>query len=88
VVTDAELDHLWPADNHGAGMHVLVGEPALAVERGLMGAGLQCSRKTPDHDMAGFLAAAQGRPYFHYEITARGEMRPAEHNRCRTCRCS
>ena len=81
VITDAELDHLWPVDNVGAGMHVLVAERALAVERGLMGAGLQCSRKTPDHDLARFLSAARGRPYFHYEITVRGEMRPAEHNR-------
>ena len=56
-VTDAELDHLWPADNHGSGMHVLVAEPALAIERGLMGAGMQCSRKTPDHDVARFFAA-------------------------------
>ncbi|MEO5819081.1 MAG: GMC family oxidoreductase [Vicinamibacteraceae bacterium] len=81
VVTDAELDRLWPADNRGSGMHVLVAEPGLAVERGLLGAGLQCSRKTPDHEMARFLAAARGRPFFHYEITIRGEMRPVEHNR-------
>lgn len=81
VVTDAELDLLWPSDNHGAGMHVLVAEPALAIERGLMGAGLQCSRKTPDHDMARFIGGARGKPYFHYEITVRGEMRPVESNR-------
>jgi choline dehydrogenase-like flavoprotein len=81
VVTDAELDRLWPADNHDSGMHVLVAEPALAIERGLMGAGLQCSRKTPDHEMARFFTASRGRPHFHYEITVRGEMRPAEHNR-------
>ena len=81
VVTDAEFDRLWPADNTGSGMHVLVAEPTLARERGLLGAGLQCSRKTPDHPMARFLGAARGRPYFHYEITIRGEMRPAEHNR-------
>ena len=31
--------------------------------------------------LARFFAAARGRPYFHYEITVRGEMRPAEHNR-------
>ena len=81
VVTDAELDRLWPADNTGSGMHVLVAEPTLARERGLLGAGLQCSRKTPDHPMARFLGAAQSRPHFHYEITIRGEMRPVEHNR-------
>ena len=81
VVTDAELDRLWPADNHGAGMHVLVATPALAVARGLMGAGLQCSRKTADHEMARFFTAARGRPHFHYEITVRGEMRPVADNR-------
>jgi hypothetical protein len=81
VVTDAELDRLWPAENTGSGMHVLVAEPALATERGLMGAGLQCSRKSPDHPMARFLGEARGRPHFHYEITVRGEMRPVEHNR-------
>ena len=81
VVTDAEFDRLWPADNTGSGMHVLVAEPALARERGLLGAGLQCSRKTADHPMARFLGATRSRPYFHYEITIRGEMRPAEHNR-------
>jgi choline dehydrogenase-like flavoprotein len=81
VVTDAELDRLWPADNPGTGMHVLVAEPAIAVERGLLGAGVQCSRKTPDHPMAHFFGASSGRPYFHYEITVRGEMRPVEHNR-------
>jgi hypothetical protein len=81
VVTDAELDRLWPADNADSGMHVLVAEPTLARERGLLGAGLQCSRKTPDHPMARHLGAARSTPYFHYEITIRGEMRPVEHNR-------
>jgi hypothetical protein len=81
VVTDAELDRLWPADNTGTGMHVLVAEPTLARDRGLLGAGLQCSRKTPDHPMARFLGSASGRPHFHYEVTIRGEMRPVESNR-------
>ncbi len=81
VVTDGELDRLWPADNPGSGMHVLVAEPALAIERGLLGAGVQCARKTPDHPMARFVAASTGRPHFHYEITVRGEMRPAAQNR-------
>jgi choline dehydrogenase-like flavoprotein len=81
VVTDGELDTLWPAAHTGGGMHVLVAEPELARERGLFGAGLQCSRKTPDHPMARHFGAAAGRPWFHYEITVRGEMRPVEHNR-------
>jgi choline dehydrogenase-like flavoprotein len=81
LVTDAELDRLWPSWNAGSGMHVLVAAPAFAAARGLQGAGIQCSRKTPDHDMARYLAQALGRPCFHYEITVRGEMRPSPHNR-------
>jgi choline dehydrogenase-like flavoprotein len=81
LVTDAELDRLWPAANPGPGMHALVAEPALAIDHGLQGASLQCSRKTADHDMARFLARELGRPCFHYEITVRSEMRPSEHNR-------
>jgi choline dehydrogenase-like flavoprotein len=81
VVTDGELDRLWPADNPGSGMHVLVVEPGLAAERGLLGAGVQCSRKSPDHPMARFFSASSGRPHFHYEITVRAEMRPVAGNR-------
>jgi choline dehydrogenase-like flavoprotein len=81
LATDAELDRLWPAGNDGTGMHVLVAEPRLAVERGLAAAGLQCSRKNAEHPVARFLSGAQGRPHFHYEITVRAEMRPVEHNR-------
>ena len=78
--TDSELDRCGRPQTPAAD-HVLVAEPALARARGLLGAGLQCSRKTPDHPMARFLGAARSRPHFHYEITVRGEMRPAEHNR-------
>jgi choline dehydrogenase-like flavoprotein len=81
LVTDAELDRLWPSWNTGTGMHVLVASPELATARGLQGAGLQCARKTADHEMATFLAATLGRPCFHYEITVRAEMRPSAHNR-------
>ena len=81
LVTDAELDRLWPAANPGPGMHALVAEPAFAVEHGLQGCSLQCSRKTDDHDMARFLARELGRPCYHYEITVRSEMRPSELNR-------
>jgi choline dehydrogenase-like flavoprotein len=81
LVTDAELDRFWPAANPGPGMHALVAEPGLAIEHGLQGCSLQCSRKTDDHDMARFLAREIGRPCFHYEVTIRSEMRPSEHNR-------
>ena len=81
VVTDGELDTLWPASDTGGGMHVLVAEPELARDRALLGAGLQCSRKSPDHPMARFFGSAAGRTWFHYEITVRAEMRPSEHNR-------
>jgi len=81
VVTDLEFDRLWPAGNTGTGAHVLVPEPAVAIEHGLFGCGLQCARKTADHEMARFVAREIGRPCFHYEITVRSEMRPSEHNR-------
>jgi hypothetical protein len=81
IVTDLELDRLWPAGNTGTGMHVLVAERDVAIANGLFGCGLQCSRKTADHEMARFLSREIGRPCFHYEITVRSEMRPSEHNR-------
>jgi choline dehydrogenase-like flavoprotein len=81
LVTDAELDRLWPASNTGSGMHVLVAAPDLVRARGLQGAGIQCARKTPDHEMARFMAREMGCPCFHYEITVRAEMRPAAENR-------
>ena len=81
LVTDAELDRLWPAANTGPGVHALVAEPALAIEHRLQGCSLQCSRKTADHDMARFFSRELGRPCFHYEITVRAEMRPSAHNR-------
>lgn len=81
VVTDVELDRLWPAGNTGTGMHVLIAERDVAIEHGLFGCGLQCSRKNADHEMARFVSRELGRPCFHYEITVRSEMRPSEHNR-------
>jgi choline dehydrogenase-like flavoprotein len=81
LVTDAELDRLWPAWNTGSGMHALVASPETAIAHRLQGAGLQCARKTPDHDMARFVSRAVGRPAFHYEITVRAEMRPSAENR-------
>jgi choline dehydrogenase-like flavoprotein len=81
LVTDLELDRLWPAGNTGSGMHVLVAGRDVAIANGLFGCGLQCSRKTADHDMARFVSREIGRPCFHYQITARSEMRPSEHNR-------
>jgi choline dehydrogenase-like flavoprotein len=81
LVTDAELDRLWPSWNTASGMHVLVASPEVAAARGLQGAGLQCARKTADHDMARFLSGTLGRTCYHYEITVRAEMRPSSHNR-------
>ena len=80
-VTDAEMDQFWPKENTGTGMHTVVADRALSIERGLYGCSLQCARKTADHDMARFLSAQYGRPCFHYEITARGEMLPSPRNR-------
>jgi choline dehydrogenase-like flavoprotein len=81
VVMDAELDRHWPAANKHSGVHVIAVEKALSLEHGLYGCGLQCSRKTADHELARWLTREIGRPFFHYEITARSEMLPSPANR-------
>lgn len=78
---DIELDRYWPADNPGSGMHVVSATRELSLAEHLYGCGLQCSRKSADHPMARFLTSEHGRPFFHYEITARAEMRPSAGNR-------
>jgi choline dehydrogenase-like flavoprotein len=80
-VLEAELDLYWPRANKGSGMHAVVADTPLSLEHGLYGCGLQCSEKTPDHEMARFLTAQLGKPFFHYDITARTEMRPSAANR-------
>lgn len=80
-VIDAELDKYWPAANPGSGMHVVVADAATSREHQLYGCSLQCSRKSPDHEMARFLSRESGRAFFHYEITARSEMLPSPTNR-------
>lgn len=80
-VLDVELDRYWPSANKSAGVHVIVADRALSLEHGLYGCSLQCSRKTADHDMARFLSSGAGRPFYHYEITARTEMLPSPRNR-------
>jgi hypothetical protein len=81
LVTDAELDLYWPAANTSRGAHALVADTALSLERGFYACSLQCSRKTPDHDVARYLTKETGRPFFHYGITARTEMLPSASNR-------
>jgi choline dehydrogenase-like flavoprotein len=81
VVMDAELDRHWPAGNKHAGVHVLAIDRALSLEHGLYGCGLQCARKSADHHLARFLTLEAGRPFFHYDITARSEMLPSAANR-------
>jgi choline dehydrogenase-like flavoprotein len=81
LVTDAELDRLWPPGNTRSGMHALVASPEVAIAHGLFGAGIQCARKNAEHAMARFLSGTLGRPCFHYEITVRAEMRPSAENR-------
>jgi choline dehydrogenase-like flavoprotein len=78
---DAELDRYWPRENTGPGMHAIVADRTLSLEHGLYGCSLQCARKTADHDVARFLSGEAGRPFFHYEITARAEMLPSPANR-------
>jgi choline dehydrogenase-like flavoprotein len=81
VVMDAELDRHWPAANTHSGVHVIAVDKPLSLEHGLYGCGLQCSKKTADHELARYLTREAGRPFFHYEITARSEMLPVATNR-------
>jgi choline dehydrogenase-like flavoprotein len=80
-VLDAELDRYWPAENTGGGVHAISADQALSIEHGLFGCSLQCSRKTTEHDVARYLSGDVGRPFYHYEITARSEMLPSPGNR-------
>jgi choline dehydrogenase-like flavoprotein len=80
-VLEAELDRYWPPANKSPGMHVVVADKALSLEHGLHACSLQCSRKTPDHDMARFLSSDLGKPFYHYDVTARTEMLPSPGNR-------
>jgi choline dehydrogenase-like flavoprotein len=80
-VLEAELDLYWPRANKGSGMHAVVADRSLSLEHGLYGCGLQCSQKTADHEMARLLSARLGKPFFHYDVTARTEMRPSSGNR-------
>jgi choline dehydrogenase-like flavoprotein len=82
-VMEAELDKYWPEANKSTGMHAIVADRALSVERGLYGCALQCTRKTGEHDMARFMSSESGRPHFHYDITAHAEMLPSAANRVR-----
>jgi choline dehydrogenase-like flavoprotein len=81
VVIDAEFDRYWPAENKGAGAHAISADTALSIEHGLFGCSLQCARKNPEHTVARYLTSDVGRPFFHYEITARSEMLPSAGNR-------
>lgn len=80
-VLEAELDKYWPETNTSTGMHTIVADGPLSIAHGLYGCALQCMKKTADHDIARFMAAESGRPYYHYDITAHSEMRPSASNR-------
>ena len=80
-VLEAELDRYWPAANKGRGMHAIIADNAVALEHGLYGCSLQCSRKSAEHDMARFLTRETGRAFYHYDITPRAEMLPSAGNR-------
>ncbi len=79
-VLDAALDEYWPKENTGTGIHALSPDRPLSLEHGLYGCSLQCARKTPDHDMARYLTSGSGRAFYHYQMTARVEMRPSAEN--------
>lgn len=80
-VLEAELDKYWPEANKSTGMHTIVADGPLSLQHGLYGCALQCMKKSPDNDMARFMTAESGRPYFHYDITAHAEMLPSPSNR-------
>jgi choline dehydrogenase-like flavoprotein len=58
-----------------------VADDTLAEREGFYGCNLQCFGKSPDHELAQFMAREHGRPFYHYVITARSEMLPTEANR-------
>ncbi len=81
LVIDEELDRYWPAGNTGQGVHGMVAHDVVAQREGLFACHLQCSGKSDDHDMARHFTRNAGRPFYHYDITARAEMVPSESNR-------
>jgi hypothetical protein len=81
VVMDEPLDAYWPADIPGWGFHAIQPADDLVRREGLFACSLQCAGKDADHEMARRLSDGAGRPFFHYDITARAEMLPAAHNR-------
>jgi choline dehydrogenase-like flavoprotein len=81
LAIDTELDRLWPTANKGRGFHAIVADDLTSRDLGLYGCSLQCTRKTTDHPMARFLAGESGRPFYHYGVTPRTEMRPSPSNR-------
>jgi choline dehydrogenase-like flavoprotein len=54
----------------------------LSIQHGLYGCALQCMKKSPDHEMARFMTAQSGRPYFHYDITAHAKLLPSPSRTC------
>jgi choline dehydrogenase-like flavoprotein len=78
---DAALDRYWPAANKHSGIHAVVADRTLSLEHNLHACSLQCARKTEDDDMARYLSRKNGRPFYHYDITARAEMLPSPENR-------
>lgn len=81
LVTDEALDAYWPAGNVGRGVHAVVADDDTARREGLLACSLQCESKTADHDMARHFSRHAGRPFYHYDMTARAEMRPSAANR-------
>ena len=81
VVMDEPLDEYWPAGNTGQGFHAVMPTDDLVRREGLYACNLQCASKDGDHEMATWMTRSVGRPFFHYDMTARAEMRPSEQNR-------
>jgi choline dehydrogenase-like flavoprotein len=81
VVMDEPLDEYWPAGNAGRGFHAIILVDEVVRREGLYACSLQCASKNADHEMAVHMTRTVGRPFFHYDMTVRAEMRPSERNR-------
>jgi choline dehydrogenase-like flavoprotein len=80
-VTDVDLLRYAPPGMFGRTADAIVLHPATEVERGLFGCSLTFTHKSAEHELAARFSADHGRPFYHYRLTARAEMRPSPANR-------
>jgi choline dehydrogenase-like flavoprotein len=81
-VIDEQLERQWPVPGFtGRSVHAVIADRALALERGLYACHVQFRGRTTNHDMARFLSAENGRPFYYYGLNVRAEMLPSASNR-------